>query len=208
MLIQPPTAQADTVLAALEASQADLMRWIVDAQVTNQDEEHRAEDLLISARFARKQADDKRRELTRPLDDAKARIIGLFQPYINRLDTAINFLSVRLTDYHLQLVNLRHQEETRVLEEQAAKMREAQETGELVDLPPQPDVAPVPRTSHANLGAVTYREDVDIRIIQPAKVPRDLCEPSMSKIRARVKSGVTDIPGVLVTKKLVTVTRR
>jgi len=92
------------------------------------------------------------------------------------------------------------------LAEQAEKIAEAKDTGEVVDMTEYIPDAPA-KTSHAHLGTVTYREDYDVVIVDPFKVPRELCDPNMSRIRARVKSGVTDIPGVLVTKKFVTVAR-
>ena len=95
------------------------------------------------------------------------------------------------------------------LAEQAAKLAEAQETGEVVELLDTAAVPEVPgKTSKAHLGSVTYREDIEVMIVNPLLVPRELCDPNMSRIRARAKSGVKEIPGVLISKKYVTVTRR
>ena len=201
---QDPTCE----LASLEQSSQPLLRWLHDLKVTSPEQQKNAEDLLISARQAWKEADEKRRELTRPLDDAKQRIIELFKPYMNRLETGINILNRELTTYHQSLVALRQEEERRAMEAQAARMREAEETGEVVELAELFAVPNVVKTSRAHLGTVTYRDDWDVQVVDAARVPRDLCEPSMPRIRARVKSGVTDIPGVLVTKKLVSVARR
>ena len=194
-------------LAALETSSQPLLRWLHDLKVTSPDQQKDAEDLLISARQAWRQADEKRKELTRPLDDAKQRIIDLFKPYMNRLETGINILNRELTAYHQTLLQLRQEQERLALNEQAARMREAEETGEVVEPPPPIETPLVTKTSRAHLGTVTYRQDPDIRIVDPDKVPRDLCIPSLPRIRARVKSGVTNIPGVLITTKPVTVAR-
>ena len=93
------------------------------------------------------------------------------------------------------------------METQAVRMKEAEETGEVVEPLQLPDVPLVVKTSHANLGTVTYRDEWQVQVVDAAKVPRDLCEPSLPRIRARVKSGVTNIPGVLVTKAFVSVAR-
>jgi hypothetical protein len=201
---QDPTCE----LASLEESSQPLLRWLHDLKVTSPEEQKNAEDLLISARQAWKQADEKRRQLTRPLDDAKQRIIELFKPYMNRLETGINILNRELTSYHEALIALRREEERRAMEAQAARMKEAEKTGEVVEPVELFAVPNVVKTSRANLGTVTYRDDWDVQVVDAARVPRDLCEPSMPRIRARVKSGVTNIPGVLVTKKLVSVARR
>jgi len=201
---QDPTYE----LTTLEESSQPLLRWLHDLKVTSPEEQKNAEDLLISARQAWKEADEKRKQLTRPLDDAKQRIIELFKPYMNRLETGINILNRELTTYHQSLIALRQEEERRAMEAQAARRREAEETGEVVEPAELPRVPNVVKTSRAHLGTVTYREDWDVQVVDAAKVPRDLCEPSIPRIRARVRSGVTDIPGVLVTKKPVTVARR
>jgi len=201
---QDPTCE----LASLEESSQPMLRWLHDLKVTSPEEQKNAEDLLITARQAWKQADEKRRELTRPLDDAKQRIIDLFKPYMNRLETGINILNRELTAHHQRRVALRLEEERRAMETQAVRMKEAEETGEVVEPIEQLALPIVVKTSRAHLGTVTYRDDWDVQVVDAAKVPRDLCEPSLPRIRARVKSGVTNIPGVLVTKKVVSVARR
>ena len=202
------TQNPDTVLALLERRAQPVLRWLHDLKVTSPEEQKNAEDLLISARVAWKEADEKRKELTRPMDEAKRRIIQLFQPYMNRLETGINILNRELTSYHEALIALRREEERRAMEEQAARMQEAQETGEVIEPIELVSVPHVTKTSRAHIGTVTYKEDWDIRVVDAAKVPRDLCEPSMSRIKARVKSGIIDIPGVLVTRKTFSATRK
>ena len=200
---QDPTIE----LATLEDSSQPIFHWLQNLHVNSPEEQTKAEDLLISTRHAWKQADEKRRELTRPLDDAKQRVIELFNPYLNRLQTAITILNRELTTYHQTLVALRLDKEREAMETQAVRMKQAEATGEVVDPLQLPDVPNVVKTSHANLGTVTYRDEWQVKVVNAAKVPRDLCEPSLPMIRARVKSGVTNIPGVLVTKTLISVAR-
>ena len=195
-------------LVELETGQQALLRWLHTAMVTNPTEQRNAEDLLISARYALRQAQEKRMELTRPLDEAKARIIDLFKPYVQRLQDGIDSLTRELNTYHAHLLQIQAIERDRALREQAERLKESLHTGEVVE-PVEPTGLPVvAKTSRANLGTVTYRDDFEIDIVDPNKVPRDLCDPNMSKIRARVKSGITDIPGVLVTRKTVPIARR
>ena len=68
------------------------------------------------------------------------------------------------------------------------------------------DLPETPKTSRANLGTVTYREDIDISIVNPALIPRDLLMPDIPRIKARIKSGA-QVPGVLTTIKLIPITR-
>ena len=88
-----------------------------------------------------------------------------------------------------------------------ARIAAAKGTGEIIEPLSQSITPATAKSSRSNLGMVTYREDYSIEIVNPNLVPRDLCEPSMTKIRARVKSGITNVPGVLVSKKYVETTR-
>lgn len=194
-------------LTTIEDRQQTLLRWLASPRVTNSDEQKQAEDLLISARYALKEAEETRKELTRPLDDSKARIITLFRPYTDRLQAGIAALNQELGTYRNRLLALATAQQQQAMEEQALRMREAQHTGEVVDLVDALHIPDVAKTSRSNLGTVTYQDAYDIQIIDPGRVPRDLCDPSMPRIRARVKSGVTDIPGVLVTRKVINTTR-
>jgi len=197
-----------TIVSSLESAQEPLLRWLAAATVTNLKEQNDAEDLLISARAAFKDAEEKRKELTRPLDESKARIIALFKPYMDRLTGGISALTSELGRYHQQQRIAAESARLATLAEEAARIREAADTGEVLEPLVAKTVEPaVAKTSHTNLGTVSYREDYDIDIVDPSQVPRDLCEPSMSKIRARVKSGITQIPGVLVSPKVVSTAR-
>lgn len=196
-----------TAVEELESQQEILLRWLDNPQVTNDIEQKQAEDLLISARFALKQAEEKRKELTRPLDESKKRIIELFKPYVDKLSSGINCLNTALHHYHADKVAAAEAARLAALAQEAARIAATKGTGEIIQPLSKPVVPAVAKSSRAHLGMVTYREDYDIQIVDANLVPRDLCEPSMSRIRARVKSGVTNIPGILVTRKYISSAR-
>lgn len=196
----------EMVITNLEVRQSTLLDWIRDIQVTSNVEQKRAEDMLIDAKAAVKEAEEKRKELTRPLDESKARIMTLFKPCIDMLQQGISSLNTALFRYHDEKRIEAEATRLAALAEQAARIAAAGE-GEIIEPLARPTEPAVAKTSYAHLGSVTYREDYDIEIVSPRDVPRDLCEPSMAKIRARVKSGVLNIPGVLVSKKYISVAR-
>lgn len=200
---QSPTRQAETAITTIETSQEALLRWLENPKVTSPDEQRNAENLLIAARAARAEAEKTRKEITRPLDESKARVMELFRPLVARLDRGITAINNELTRYRFELLALQQERQRQAMQEAA----EAMKTGEVVEPPDALDVPHVAKTSRADMGSVTYREDWDITITDPTLVPRDLCEPSLPRIRARVKSGVTSIPGVLITRKTISVTR-
>lgn len=196
----------EVAVTQLQNRQSSLLDYLGSVQVTTDVEQKAAEDVLIDAKAALKEAEEKRRELTRPVDETKARIIGLFKPYIDRLQNGIKVLDTVLFQYHDKKRIEAEAVRLAALAEQAARFAAAGE-GEIIEPLSRATEPAVAKTSHANLGSVTYREEPDIQIVSPRDVPRDLCEPSMKLITARVKSGVLDIPGVLISKKYTSVTR-
>lgn len=207
--MQTIETRVETEVTTLEQSQSTLLGWMAATQVITSDGEQRnAEDMLIHARQSLRDIETKRKELLEPVFETRDRINALFKPLSDRLNMAVFVVNKALQDYHLKQVKEAEELRMIALTEQAAKITEAQETGEVVELTPTADVPEaVAKTSHAHLGAVTYREDFDIAIVDALLVPRELCDPNLSRIRARVKSGVMEIPGVLITKKYITVAR-
>jgi len=192
-----------TAVKELESQQEILLRWLDNPHITNEQQQKQAEDLLISAKFAVKQAEEKRKDLTRPLDESKKRIIELFKPYMDKLGTGINAINRALNHYHADQAAVIEGARLSALAREASRIAAAKGTGEIIQPLAEPVAPELPKTSRTNLGAVTYRDDYDIQIIDPRLVPIELCEPSMPKIRARVRSGITNIPGVIVSRKYI-----
>lgn len=200
--------RTEIVVKDLESKQSILLQYLGDVQVRNDEEQKNAEDLHIAAKGAIKQAETIRKSITVDMDTAKRKVMDLFRPYIDRLQSGVLVIDKALARYHAQVVAQQEEERNLRLAEEAARMAElqteAKETGEVVEIQPMPDLVAEPAKTHrTNLGSVTYREDIDVAIVNANLVPRDLCEPSLRKIKARAESGVTDIPGVVITKKYI-----
>jgi len=207
--MQVGLGRTETVVEALEQSQTSLLEWMAKSEViTSLGEQKNAEDTLIHARQALRNVEAKRKELLEPVNETRDRINELFKPLTERLNMAISAVNRALQGYHAEQARIAEEERMALLAEQAAKLAEAQETGEVIELPSTEVVPEAPsKTSRANFGSVTYREDIEVMIVNPLLVPRELCDPNLSRIRARAKSGVKEIPGVLISKKYVTVAR-
>ena len=197
----------EAIIQDLQVKDKLLFDWIGRLEVKDDASKKNAENLLIDARFAQKRAQETQKNLLEPIREADKRIRDLFRPYLDKLGLAISRISTLLDGYHGEQERIAKEEAEYLAAETAAKLADARETGEVVDLPSVTVESPT-KTSRTDLGKVTYVDDYDIQIVNPDLVPRDLCEPSMSKIRARVKSGVRDILGVLVTTKHVLRTTR
>jgi dGTP triphosphohydrolase len=207
--MQTIETRVETEITALENSQSALLKWMGSAAVImSEDEQRNAEDMLIHARQSLRDVEAKRKELLEPVNETRDRINALFKPLSDRLNMGIFVVNGALQAYHLKQAKEAEELRNVALAEQVAKMTEARETGEVVEVTPTADIPDAPpKTSHAHLGAVTYREDFEVSIVDPLLVPRELCDPNLSRIRARVKSGVMEIPGVLITKKYITIAR-
>jgi len=195
----------------LENKQSVLLKYLdrTFVSVTTEEEQCDVENLRIAAKGAIKEAVVLRMSITVPMDEVKKQVFALFAPYINRLQLGVASFDKALTVYHAQVVARQEEERMLRLAEEAARMEELQaeaaETGEIVEPQPMTDLAPPPSKTHrTDLGSVTYIDKIDVAVIYPNLVPRDLCEPSLRKIRARAESGVTAIPGVVITKKYIT----
>src|SRR3972149_6077940 len=121
------------VIQELEQSQQPLLHWLGEITVASDQEQKQAEDLLISARYALKEATEKRMELTRPLDEAKKRIIDLFKPYVSRLEQGIDAVNSALVKYHNKKRIEAEAARLTALAEEAARFRAAQGAGEIME---------------------------------------------------------------------------
>jgi len=196
-------------IATLETGTSRLLYWSEQQfDVLTDEQQRNAEDLLIGLRQAEKTADDKRKEILRPIDEARAKVQALFKPYLENLGKARLSITKGLTV--CQDEKRRAAEEARqiLLQQEAERIAEARANGELIEpVLLAPDELPaVAKTSHAHLGSVTYREDIEVTIVNLRLIPRDLMVPDMARIKARVKSGM-EVPGVVATKKMIPVTR-
>jgi len=207
--VQTIETRTETEVAVLANSQSSLLGWMGSTTVIVSDEQQKnAEDTLIHARQSLRDVEAKRKELLQPVNETRDRINALFKPLSDKLNMGIFVVNKALQDYHLKQAKEAEELQAIALAEQAAKAAEAQETGEVVELLPAADIPEaLSKTSHAHLGSVTYRDGFDIVIVNPLLVPRELCDPNLSRIRARVKSGITEIPGVLITKNYITVAK-
>lgn len=206
--MQTVQGRTETIVESLQERQSSLLKWMAATKVTSKSEQKNAEDMLIHARQALRDVEAKRKELLEPVFETRDRINAMFKPLTERLNMGIYIINQALQGYHTEQAKIAEAARMAALAEHASKLAEARETGEVVELPDTVAVPETPgKTSRAHLGTVTYREDIEVTIVNPLLVPRELCDPNLGRIRARAKSGVTEIPGVLISKKYVTVAR-
>jgi hypothetical protein len=173
--------------------------------IFNNEEQKNLEDLVILGRRAQKDVDAELKSYTDPIRAAEKSVRDIFESYRNLLKLVDGRMTEAITLWRRKKIAIAEAARVEQMKAQAAQIAEAKETGEIVEL--QEAVKAVEKTSHAHVGTVTYRKDYEVQVVNPDLVPRDLCEPCLPKIRARVKSGVLEIPGCLITEKTIAVTR-
>ena len=171
----------------------------------------------IKARL--KQLDTERKDITRPLDDVKAKIMDKYRPVVEKLEAAYKLFDRGIADYLNEQERIR-QEQQRKLEAEAEKKRleaetkakewadkgndkKAEEWLDKADNVIAPVAPEVPKAE-----GITTRKDWDFEIINPNEVPRDFCIPDEKAIRAFIKAtkGTKQIAGIKIFEKTIIVT--
>jgi hypothetical protein len=196
----------ETALEVLKSKDAEIMPYLQNIAITSREQQKNYEDVLISARQSIQRAEAMRKELIEPIRLTEQRINAMFKAYTSPLVDGCNSIIKVLNHWRKEQSDISDAKLLTEAQEYWKRVNEAKETGEVVPLP-ELNSTPPPKTSHANLGSVSYREVFEIRVVSPDLVPRDLCEPSVGKIRKRAESGITSIEGVIITKKFVPYTR-
>lgn len=198
--------EPQTALQSLQANDATLLKYLDNIKIESVNDQKNYENIVIGLNASIKRVKATVKSITDPIDNAKKEANGVFQPYITLLENGRASALAALDAWHKYLTDHADQiildEATNFLQ----KSNEAKATGEVVPLPTL-DATPPPKTSKTEMGSITYGDDFDILVINPDIVPRDLCVPSLSKIRNRIKSGVVAIEGILITPKYRHITR-
>lgn len=168
-----------------------------------------------------KQLDAERKELTKPLDEVKAKIMDKYRPATEALDAAYKLFDRALVKWLDDQEAIRR-EQQRKLDEEAEKKRKsaeakaaefaakgndkkADEWAEKAETTVAPVVAAAPKVE-----GMTFRDDWDFEITNSTIIPRQFMIPDEKSIRQYVKAtkGKSPIEGVRIIPKKVAVTGR
>jgi len=180
--------------------------------ITDNDSYSFAGEFLKRIKQAQKQVDDTRKGMTRPLDEAKKKILDLFRPVETRILEAETSVKASLLQYQ-KVVDERirvEQEERRKKEEaeMAEKLKDAEffgdksveiEPSKLEDMPV--NVAPV--VSGISTKTIWTYEIQDEKLL-----PREFLSADEKKIRAGVEFGIREVPGLKIFQKQLISSRR
>ncbi|MDD5086070.1 MAG: hypothetical protein PHE61_08605 [Candidatus Omnitrophica bacterium] len=211
------TEKADT--AFTEAT--EVLNSAKGVIIKTPEQAQRAGDWRNRIKTKLKELDDDRKELTRPLDEIKKKIMDKYRPAVERLEEAYRIFDRGLSGYLAEQERIR-QEQQRKLDEEARKKREAaeakaaewaekgnekkaEEWAEKAETVIAPVVATPPKVE-----GITTRDDWEIEITNTNAIPREWLVPDVQAISKFVKStkGMKQIPGVKIIPKKVIVKSR
>jgi hypothetical protein len=209
------TAKADEAVKEAALCLSD----VKSIAIRNPEQLKTAGDISNKIKTRIKELDTDRKELTRPLDDVKAKIMDKYRPAIEQLTQAQRLIDGVISDYLLEQRRIQ-QEQQRKVEEEARKERERAEAKakewaakgnekkaeEWLDKS-EAVIAPVIQAPDTKAAGISTREDWDFEITDANLIPRDYLIPDDKTIRAFVKAtkGKKEIPGVKIIAKTVIV---
>lgn len=205
-LIESPEVQALTTEATGLERRAQALTIASDEDLTL------ATDTLGVIAKIKKQLEEKRTFFVKPLNDQVKRINEMFKAWSAPLDRADQIIRGKVLAYRQEQERRRREEEERLRKlaekEHARLVRQAEKRGETP--PPPPPVPVIPQTAKTvagTVGSVTTRKEWDFEIVDETLIPREYLMVNEAKIRAVVRAGVRNIPGVRIFEREVLAVR-
>jgi len=178
---------------------------ITEVRITVPGEYQKAGDLLTKIKGRAKDLDKLRRSLTRPLDDAKKRIMALFAAPQEKLASAERLVKRSMLDWNAEQERIRRKEEERLRkqaeEERLREIEEAEKDGDdekLVSLMEAPVAAPKLVTQAPKAEGVSIRKVWKWRTVDETAIPREYLivnEKALTSLATSAK-GTVKVPGV------------
>lgn len=158
-------------------------------KVTSQPTFENAKEQLKQVKTIKKFVKEKRESITKPLHDAKKAAIDLFKPVENQIKQVEDKLNSEMLAYNKKLLAEQKKRE----EEAAAKLAEAQDKGEEVDMD---KVTRKLNNTTENLGKIRTRKVKKFRVLDINKIPRDYLTLNESLVKDVMRKEGAAIPGI------------
>lgn len=196
----------------LEGESRSLARAVADFRITNTADYELAGSYLTRLKAVAKSLEERRRTMTRPLDEARAAIMAFFRDPLERLSVAELGLKDSIAAYQraqreaaeraTREAELAAAKEREKLERRAARAAERGHEAKAAELASQAAVVvpPLMRPELPKLSGVASREVWKYRITDFARLPDAYKREDDKKIGGVVRAlkGDTNIPGVEV----------
>jgi len=178
-----------------DAQLAVVSEWsslIQDFEIQNDEQQEQVAGVLRDVKKRSSQLEERRKEITVPLNRALSSVNDLFRTPRSKFDALEAVLKGKIAAY----LRRKSDENSRMLREAAAAPTAALATRAIAQVMP---IAP-PQ-------GVSVRQVTKFEIIDAEAVPRDLCSPDLDKIKFALSTG-REVPGVRVFQESVVAARK
>lgn len=189
------------VVNQLTQTSAQLLGQAELFTVSTQEDALQASRMLVQLSGAVKEVEARRKFFTGPLREHIKRIEALFKPVVERLEKADMLLRQKLLDYQQEVSRRQAEERARLLSE-ATEAQAGGDTETALALATQAsELDTVQRTTHVEEGSVQTRKVWTFEVEDLGKVPMEYLSLDESKVRAAIRAGIREVPGLRIFQK-------
>jgi len=195
-------------VASFSQEKLSLIKNANEIQIIDDETLKQANNLLQWAKNIKKNIDSKEKDLTKPLNDTKQKIIDGFRPYKMEMDSIIDLLAnKKIIPYQMalqkQIEDFKREEAERLRKEH----EKAASEGNIVDAITienklvEVDELKTDNKIQSKFSNSTISMVWDFEIVVPDAIPSQYLCPDEKKIKEAVKNGIRDIAGVKIFQK-------
>lgn len=194
---------AVTELAVREVAttSASLKAQVELLKVETQDDALQASRMLVQLKTAAQQVEQKRKFLTGPLKEHVKRIEAMFRPTMDLLDEADQQLRTKLLTYQTVKVEKAREEQARLLEQAEQAQAAGNGNAALALATTATQLGITQRTQHVEDGSVQTKKVWTFEVEDLGKVPNEYFSLDETKVRAAIRAGVREVPGLRISQK-------
>ncbi len=203
--IQTKPDETTEITKATETANKLLFEAEDVAKITDADGEAKAAAFIGNVKEKYNSIESMRVAIVKPLKDHADNISTGFKGALEPLKRAENIVKEGVMTYRAKLAKEeqeRQAAETKRQQESEEAAKASAALGVEVEAPAPAPVhvpAPKPVVASAGGGRMQFTTTTKVEITDEKLVPREYCTADMSKVKAALKLGVKDIPGVTVT---------
>lgn len=193
----------DAAIVQINLEAADLVATAEELVIIDDLAAADATSTLAFIAGVKKRIEEKRTFFVKPLNDQVKKINELFKETAAPLARADYILRGKLLAYQMDVRRKKKEEDDRLRALAEKEQKRLEKQAEKKGLPaPPPVVVPVSqapaKTIQTGMGSATSKTVWDFDIIDEDQIPRAYLVVDQAKIRAVVKAGVREIPGVKI----------
>lgn len=155
-----------------------------------------ASEMIKDVKRFYKEIDAERQEYTKPLNAMLGDVNGLYQPVLKKLTAIEAALKVAVGNYTRV-----QQEKQRAMLAAAAAEAASQKTREQAEAVVQQALQVAQATPTKKVEGVSVTEVWDFELVDTDQVPRQYLAVDATKVKAAIKAGVREIPGLRIFSK-------